>query len=1149
MTTLTDPSHTSTHVRCQLDDSIHRVRRRLLSRGVLRWTGFVVGMLALSIGLDYLIHFAWYTRAVLLAGVLAAGYWMMIRWVLSARRVLPAQSDMALNLSHPSPSLAALVDLHPSPASDPIEHALTEAIHRRTTPRFDSNAGRVTLDSKPLIEMLGIALGLAMLLAVSISQPAAISIGAQRVLIPWTQAQWPKRFGITLPESPTHHPSDMALIAGAMIGPSDADPGAKLRWRLINPNASSNPIIVGWTTLSINPQGTPKPNQTSRRYEQLIPIHTLSSDAIPSGAVLEYKVSTHDDSSNAQRITIVHPPKLRRVIADITLPEYAGLISNASISLARGTHEITPSSLSVGPVLEGSSIRLAWEFDTPVQDDQSGDPFSTTITTEHTLDASSTLSILPIDRFGFSSRSAMEAFVRVVPDSPPDATITEPSTDLVVGQNAIIKLDARLTDDLGLDQGSIYAAPLDAPEDQYAELIGSDFQGQLEHTLATSIDLTTRNVQPGHQLMIRAHATDIRGLESRSPARIIRVVEDSEIVDQVESRLGSISEILRRLDDRQSELITRTREGSPPSPQDQAQLTEQIEARLRSTESLIEDLEQSRIDDPQLSPMLEQLTGALIAAQDSSEHAAERLQREQNDDAIEPMESVRDELGSAIAMLDRGQDTWLAQRAIEDLRDQVQSIMTETQQLGNQTGGKSIGQLSENEQSMLQRILDKQRRVTQDARETIDALDQQADSLDENNPTGAQGIRDAASQGRNSGIEEQLAQAGDEIAQNQTSSAAATQQQVLEELDKMLEQIEQAQKNRDSALRRKLASIMESIEAIIEDQQDQLARLDNNEKNLDPALITIRTNTLGVRDDAEAAFPETRSIAESLTSATEAQATAISSLRADPIDLITARQSELAALTHLQAALDEAKRQDEQAANRQAQKLRDELREKYQQALDTQSEITVQTEPMVGQALNRRQRAQSRRLASEEESLRTQLAQMLSETEELSEATIFSLAHSQLDELFANTAEGLAGRSIDPVVIQDQHSIAILLTALVEVLSDSTNQDTPNEFEDGQGGSGEGQGGGGDEPVIPPIAQIQLLRSLQQLTATQTRALNESDAPDPARIRQNGDMQRELAEKGAQLIQEMNPEPPSHELPIAEPDSPVEPDPTEETDQ
>jgi DNA repair exonuclease SbcCD ATPase subunit len=338
------------------------------------------------------------------------------------------------------------------------------------------------------------------------------------------------------------------------------------------------------------------------------------------------------------------------------------------------------------------------------------------------------------------------------------------------------------------------------------------------------------------------------GLDSRSTPRTIRIVEDKEIVDRVEQQLGSIGEILRRLDERQHELLERLQDGSDVESADQATLTDQIESRARATRALAEQLQQSRIEDAQLSPMLDALDTALAEAQEQSERAAQSLDRDQDQQANERMQDVREELGDAIAMLDRGQDTWLARRAIEDLRSQVEGILQDTKQLGAQTGGRSVGQLSEDERSMLQKILDKQRRVAQDARETIDELDAQADALDKNNPTGAQGIRDAATQGRNSGIEEQLAQAGDEIAQNQTSSAAGTQQQVLEELDKMLEQIEEAQKNRDSALRRKLASIMESIKAIIEDQTHELARLDRNEPNLDEPLIALRNNTLGIRE-------------------------------------------------------------------------------------------------------------------------------------------------------------------------------------------------------------------------------------------------------------------------------------------------------------
>lgn len=1130
MTTLNAPSSPKNPSATQsLRDSIVRVRHRLLMRGVLWWVGCVAGLLAIGIALDFLVHFGPLVRWVMLGVVVWVGVLTFGRWILRARSVALSPSDMALNLSRPAPTLAALVDLPKPDPDEPMEHALRQAIESRSARHIDPRSSRATLRARPLYEMAAIGIGLIAMLAMSLNRPSVISIGARRMLIPWTDAQWPMRFGISLPEVTGFHPSDRAFIAGAFIGPSTDDPGASVRWRLMD---SQGDPVVRWTALTLNPQGAKADGH--QRYEQLIPIHMLSAASIPKGATLEYRIETRDDRSPTQRVSIVHPPRLEGVFAKVTLPEYASDLESIGSRFIEGERTLQPSLLSLGPVLAGSSIHVRWAFDSPIRTAQDSDSDSNFIEMNHTLSESRTITTVPLDEYGLSPRAPMDVFVRVVADAPPEALITDPSTDLVVGQRAIVDVAARIIDDIGLAHGSIVGIEPDASSDADRLLSQIDPEGSREQTIAASIDIQALGLAHGEQLEVRALATDILGLDTRSTPRIIRIVEDKEIVDRVEQQLGSIGEILRRLDDRQRELIGRLQEGPNVESNDQAALTDQIESRAQATRALVEQLEQSRIEDAQLSPMLDMLNKALDEAREQSERAAESLDREQDQQANERMQDVREELGDAIAMLDRGQDTWLARRAIEELRSQVEGLLDDTNQLGAQTGGRSIDQLSEDERSMLQKILDKQRRVTQDARETIDALDAQADALDENNPTGAQGIRDAATQGRNSGIEEQLAQAGDEIAQNQTSSAAGTQQQVLEELDKMLEQIEQAQKNRDSALRRKLASIMESIKAIIEDQTHELARLDQGEPNLDIPMIALRDNTLGIRDDAGAAFPETQSIADSLTSAAESQGEAITALRSNPADLLAARQSELSAITHMQAALDEAERQDEMAADRQSKRLRDELRKQYQESLKAQSTITTETQPLVGQNLDRRQRAKARQLGGQEDGLREQLKAMLNETQELSEAPIFALAHDQLELLLQAVADNLSERSLDPMIVHDQQSVATILTALIDVLGDS-QQPQSEDFEDGQSGGGGGQGGGGDEPVIPPIAQLQLLKTLQQLTATQTRALNESDAQDTQRIDQIGRLQRDLAEKGQQLIEEMNQEPQPDEQPREEP--------------
>ncbi len=1150
MTTLNDPSWTpapkSTRdepIERMLDDSIRRVRRRLIGRGLLRWSGCVLGILTLWVLLDLLIHLNQAGRWFLLALLIGCTIWTFKRFIRDAVAIEPDPSDMALNLSVPTASIAALVDLPDANPENSIEHELAQAIKRQSSRHLSESSAHADLRAQPLYEMISIAIALGIIFTLTVRSPMLATIGARRVLTPWTQAQWPKRFEITLAERPKIHPLDRAFVASATIGPSLENPNAQLRWRLLDP---SNNEIVRWTTLKLNKQANKNQQQSQstkpgHRYEQLIPLNSLSAKSIPADSTLQYRIESRDDRTATQKISIVHPPMLTRINASITLPEYAQNLGATTARFTQGDVQIDPATRAFGPILAGSTLTLSWEFSSKVREQGSDTPLDSTISKEIVVENTVNIGTLPIDANGLTPRDSVEVYIRVIADAPPEALITSPSTDLVVGQRAMIDLESRISDDLGIQSSSMIASSSESasPTILTEHSISNEERSTTTHTISAQLDLASESTglttDPGTEIMIRSLAQDIAGLESQSPPRILRIVEDADIVRRVETQLGTMSEILRKLDDQQRDLIERARSGAPIDPDEQASLTDQIQTRSQAAQQLADRLKQSRINDTQLTPMLDNLQDALDRAQAESKDATESLQREDNEDAAESMEETRSELGDAIAMLDRGQDTWLATRAIEDLRSKVESLLEETKSLGEQTQGKSIDQLAEDERSMLEKILDKQRRVAEDARETIDSLDQQADALDENNPTGAQGIRDAATQGRNSGIEEQLSQAGDEIAQNQTSSATATQEQVLEELDKMLEQIEEAQKNRDSALRRKLASLIESIGAIIEDQEQEIAQLDKPLGNLDQRMIALRDNTLAIRDEAQVAFPETRIIADSLTSATESQAQAISSLRADPRDLDSARQSELAALTHLQAALEEAEKQDQAAADRQAEQLRDKLREQYQESLDEQVRMTTETEPMIGENLSRRQRAQARKLATQESELQASLDQMLAETEELSEAPIFKLAHEQIASLLESISQDLNGRSLDQSVVADQQGVATILSALVEVLGNA-QQPSSEEFEDGQSSSGGGQGsGGGDQPVIPPIAQLQLLRTLQQLTATQTRSMNESGNTDPSRLDSISTLQRELAQKGQELIEQMNQPPQNDEHSTEEP--------------
>lgn len=1127
MTTLHDPTRSKPTLQSDgyvraLGTMIQRIRRRLLWRGMLRWIGCAIGTLAILVLLDYGMHLNSVVRSVLLLLWISMLCVLYRRWIWSTQWIRPSRSDLALNLPTPATRLAAVVDLRPDDENDEISVALHEAVARRSSTRIELDESKTPMRAAPMYEMLAIGVGVILMGLVSINQYQFTGVGLRRALTPWTNTAWPKRFEINLPEIAKHHPSDRAFIAKAQIGPSKDDPNATLRWRLTGPDGES---LVRWTTLGLNKQG--KGDQESTPYEQLIPIHTLTATTIPEGSTLEYRIQSNDDQSDTQRVTIVHPPKLVGLQVSISLPEYAQQLGSETIRFLQGEHETLPSEPSFGPILAGSEVELTWSFSTAVHEQGKNGAPSKALTRILTPESNTTATVQPIDQYGLTTREPVGVFMRVVEDAPPEVLLSQPSTDRVVGRRAVVELEAMLSDDLGLREAFIEMELIDS--EQQSSLIESmDSMNTRAQIIESEIDLQSLDLEQGQRIGIIAGAVDIQGAETKSSTRVLRIVDDQEIVDLVESQLGSMSDVLKRLDDRQRSLIEAINQEPRPQLGDQARnqnsISDQIRSRAESARSLLERLQESRIADPQISPMLEAIEESLDRASDSSDEASEALQQEQLEESTEQMDRVREQLERSIAMLDRGKDTWIARRSIEDLRAQVEDLLSDTQQLDAQTGGRSLDQLSEDQRSMLQKILDRQKRAAEEAREMIDSLDEQADALDKQNPTGAQGIRDAATQGRNAGIEEQLEQAAEELEQNQTASAAGTQQQVLEELDNMLEQIEQAQKNRDSALRRKLATLIESIQGILQDQQQELTRLDNGAENLDQPLIALRSNTLAVRDEAAAAFPETQTIAESMSRASDAQADAITSMRANPVDLVSARQSELSAITHLQAALDEAQRQDQMAADRQTAQLRNELRAKYQDTLKEQARITTETRPLVGDPLDRRQRATARQLARDESQLSESLRTMLDETKELSDAPIFSLAHDQLDRMLESVSQSLNERTLDPMIVSDQQAIASILQALIDVLSDQ-QQNQSEDFEDGQGGGGGGQGGGGEQPVIPPVAQLQLLKALQELTAMQTRTLSEQSTQDPDRVREIGRMQRDLAEKGQELIQSMNPDP------------------------
>jgi hypothetical protein len=943
-------------------------------------------------------------------------------------------------------------------------------------------------------------------------------------------------------------------------------------WRLLD---ASGDVIGDWSRTLLMPQRRRDAESSIPVYEQIIDARDRTARRPDDQQfTFEYKVSTRDDRTSTSQIKLVRPPTLIQTQIDLQVPAYALQVADTGV-IASGKRAPERPEARIAPILEGTKIQVQWTFSKPIeledaepqwvrrlrtisQLDSFTRPDESTV--EITLTPSESLLIEPVvlDRTGVPVREPIALALEVVGDLAPSARLIEPLRDEQVTPQAQIDLLAELSDDLGLTRGMLTAQVSSPPQGSSGappEPIGEPIQLaeitrdlSIQSTLAHMIDFGSLELQPGDELRVWASAWDLRSTSdttdigfARSGDRVFRIVAEEEIVEQIRRSLDPIRSNLRSIDERQGEVQGLVRTQSPRAADEQRSLSERLRANQNALDQLNDSISRNQIGDVALAQTVADAQSVIDEAASQSEQAEDQIRRGEEESASKSQRQVRNRLGQLLSMLDQGQDAWLALRNVQQVRSELEDIQEQTQELAQRTAGQSLDEMSQEDRSALEQILERQMENAEDAREAINTLDERADELQENDPTQAEALRRAAQQARAAQLEQKLRDAGAQISQNQTGSASQTQEEVLEELEELLEELENTVRNRDSALRRELADIMQALGRLIDAQEQEVIRfdammLDNAFVGMDQRLITLVGNTLSVRDEALGAFPETRSIADHITRAANAQSNAINLLRAAPIEPQQVQLAQNTSLTHLKNALEEAQRLDDQAAQRQLERARDELRKRYEQALDTQTRLRDETEALGSEVLSRRERSRARAINAEQRVLGEELAAMLNEQEGLADAPVFALAHAQLDRLMTRAAEGLTQRSIDRSTHSSQVQAMSILASLIDVLKEQ--QQEQQDFEDGSSqGQGNGNQQGGDEPLIPPVAELKLLRSMQQLVMDQTRFLAETESPDASEIEAIGSLQKELYEQGTKLIESMNPAQPEAPMPMEGEDS------------
>jgi len=394
-------------------------------------------------------------------------------------------------------------------------------------------------------------------------------------------------------------------------------------------------------------------------------------------------------------------------------------------------------------------------------------------------------------------------------------------------------------------------------------------------------------------------------------------------------------------------------------------------------------------------------------------------------------------------------------------------------------------------------------------------------------------MRNAADTAAKNELTKQMQNAAKQASENQLRSAKNSQQAARKTLEQMLKDLQETKRAKAEELQRRLASLIESIERLITIQEGELTALDTainapeNERTFagrDQAMIRLTQNTQAVASEARSAGSEAVRIARTLDRAADAQGESVAALRAIPIASDTAQTAETHSLELLKEAkqlAEELKKSAEDQADRQR---REELMEAYRQF--AQREVALRGETVdlsKTDESDRRRLVESRRLSNTQDEIRRQLNQLREQTAELADSPMFSHTHGLLDKWATKVTEQMRDGDLSIDVTDRQQNIADALGRLIKALEDALKP--PDEFAGQNGGSGSGGSGQQKPPLIPPVAELELLRGLQEQVYNQTtdidRRTDLTEAQSRDRLRELGQEQRELLDLGKKIIESM----------------------------
>ncbi len=1113
--------------------------------------------------IDYLVRLPDWFRAGLFWGVAIGALIWLVKHLNVAVRFYPRLSTLALRAEnlfpHLTGTLASGIDfiIHLQQHSQsPRTAKLMQASVDRATQHISGQSLWKLINPAPTARTAGIMLVVVAGLGfVAGFAPYQTHLAMDRWAHPWSGPDWPKRTKLSGMMTTQVWPRDKPLVFQVCV-----DRGYRPDMRVWidytvgtdpQPNRSHHRLLM---TKQFSD------NESSAIFERVV---DLASDPTESTKLrnldqpipMTFHFEAGDDRTSPQTVHIVNRPAVHRVTVKTEPPLYAqGLVSSQHIELDH-TRKEAGQSVTIS-ALTGSRVAYRFEINhsplAPIHHwthalpgfaslvDVNFEHQPQVIICEFTLDQSSESMLHLTDKYGLSNMSDRVYRIEALQDDPPTVSLTKPTSNEAVLPTAVINLEATASDDVGVEFVRLESKHITLEEgDKKKSRAIHQLDGwrpQLQTTFA--FDLSKLGVQSGDNIELTALTTD--GFERngrhhipvRSSPRLLAVIDPTTLLHQLRKELDGICRKAIKMGFRQAELFNQSPSQITPNQQElgrrvanQASVVERLKHRMARNRISVQD-------SGSLPSILNQSGQLLQEARYASLQAVEALQQSQEEQARHQQQAVHQALNQVVDLLNQSGDALVLQHHLQQLVIAQLDLKATTSRMLSKTLGQTMQDLSKSQRASIESMVARQAslgRRSQNMVSQMQSASQVLSSPDQNISDQASALALAAAvvTAQRQGLDQKMRNAEIQLQNNRLSDAVREQREGIKLMEEMLAQIADQPIRHQEILQHYLLKLDKAIEQLFIQQQSQqqcLSQTDQLAVLVEP-IIQLWRNTVSVQHQA-ASIKTVKKATHELYQAARSQTYAANALRNK--NKPNAYQAEQAAADSLTKALHLVRQAHRRSQTQSLTRHRNDLSNAYQALARRQYTLRDKTPPLMDLVdVTRRQQIDMHQITDLQSKIKQEAYDLRPEP---GETILFQYLHGQIELMAIRTIDAMRQATVTWNTLADQDYIATALKSMADTLAPhETFQDfSPSgDVVGGEGGVRKGESTNtSNKEIIPPIAELKLLRLSQNILWQRTRHLNQTEntlahSEVRQKIQRLSDEQQRLSRLADQMVTRM----------------------------